>query len=183
MQTTAPGDSTDIRPGDSPRSDAGPVSVTPPQPLVPKQLSIPAIGVDAPVVPTGVAKNGDAEIPADGDVVGWYEYSEAPGSTTGSTVLIGHRDTDAEGPGTLFDLDMVSAGDLIAVNAGGRVLDYRVTTVRSVAKVSLPPSLFRREGPPQLVVITCGGAYISELGGYQENLYVKAVPARWRPAP
>ena len=149
----------------------------PPSSLIPKRLTIPAIGVAAPIDPSGVAENGDAEIPADGDVVGWYRYSDAPGSSTGSTVLIGHRDTDAQGAGALFDLDLVSAGDSIVVDAGRRALEYRVTAVRRVAKASLPASLFRRGGPPQLVVITCGGAYLPESGGYQENLYVKAVPA------
>ncbi|MFL6287603.1 MAG: sortase domain-bontaining protein [Actinomycetes bacterium] len=176
--TTAPGQPTRPPQADVSPNGARAASPTPSPPLVPEQLTIPAIGVDASVVRSGVTRNGDAEIPADGDVIGWYQYSDAPGSTTGSTVLIGHRDTNAEGPGALFDLDLLSVGDQIAVKAGRRTLGYRVTAVRSVAKASLPPSLFRRQGPPQLVVITCGGAYLPDAGGYQENLYVKAVPER-----
>jgi LPXTG-site transpeptidase (sortase) family protein len=146
--------------------------------LIPSRLEIPSIGVRAPVVATGVTKNGDAEIPADGDVVGWYEFGVAPGDAKGSTVLIGHRDTDAEGPGALFGLDLVSVGDDIRVSAGRRSFGYRVTEVRSVPKAGLPSSLFGRGDPPQLVVITCGGAYLPDAGGYQENLYVRATPTR-----
>jgi LPXTG-site transpeptidase (sortase) family protein len=144
--------------------------------LVPKRLEIPAIDVDAPVTATGVTANGDAEIPADGDVVGWYEFGSSPVASRGSAVLIGHRDTNAEGPGALFDLDLVSVGDEMRVRVGARTLDYRVTSVRSVAKAGLPSSLFRRGGPPQLVVITCGGAYLPDAGGYQENLFAVAEP-------
>jgi hypothetical protein len=57
-------------------------------------------------------------------------------------------------------------------------VDYRVVAVRSVEKSGLPASLFRRTGPPRLVVITCGGAFIPEAGGYQENLYAVAVPRK-----
>jgi LPXTG-site transpeptidase (sortase) family protein len=153
------------------------VSQAPAQ-VVPERLGIPAIGVDAPLVPTGVTKTGNAEIPADGDVVGWYEYGAAPGAPMGSAVLIGHRDTNAEGAGALFDLDELSVGANVTITGGNRTLAFRVTAVRSVEKAALPSSLFRRDGQPRLVVITCGGAFLPDAGGYQENLFAVAVPAK-----
>jgi LPXTG-site transpeptidase (sortase) family protein len=144
----------------------------------PTRLSVPSLGVDAPVVPTGVTRAGNAEIPADGDVIGWYEYGSAPGDERGNTILIGHRDTQAEGPGALFDLDLITEGATIAVAAGRSTIDYRVVAVRSVEKSGLPSSIFRRSGPPRLVVITCGGAFLPEAGGYQENLYAVAIPRK-----
>jgi LPXTG-site transpeptidase (sortase) family protein len=145
---------------------------------IPRRLTIPSLGVDSPVVPTGVTRAGNAQIPADGDVIGWYEYGSAPGDDRGNTILIGHRDTQAEGPGALFDLDLLTEGASISVAAGRSTVDYRVVAVRSVEKSGLPASLFRRTGPPRLVVITCGGAFIPEAGGYQENLYAVAVPRK-----
>jgi sortase (surface protein transpeptidase) len=144
----------------------------------PDRVEIPALGVGAPIVPTGVTKAGNAQIPRDGDVVGWYEFGSAPGAVRGNAVLIGHRDTDAEGPGALFDLDLLTPGATISVSAGRQTIDYRVIALRSVEKAGLPASLFRRTGPPRLVVITCGGAFLPESGGYQENLYAVAVPRK-----
>jgi LPXTG-site transpeptidase (sortase) family protein len=128
------------------------------------------------VVPTGVTKAGNAQVPRDGDVVGWYEFGAAPGDRRGSAVLIGHRDTQAEGPGALFDLDELQPGAPITVNQGGRVLRYQVGALRSTEKSGLPDSLFRRTGPHQLVLITCGGPYIADAGGYQDNVFAVAVP-------
>lgn len=143
----------------------------------PRTLTIPALGVSSPVVPTGVTGAGNAQIPRDGDRVGWYEFGSAPGAARGSAVLIGHRDTKAEGPGALYDLDALQPGDILRVSAGRTTLRYEVAALRSIEKAGLPNALFRRGGPHQLVVITCGGAYVPEAGGYQENLFVVAVPA------
>ncbi len=142
----------------------------------PRRVSVPALGVDAKVLPTGVTRRGNAQIPRDGDVIGWYEYGAAPGEPRGSTVLIGHRDTRAEGPGALFDLDALTPGARVRVADGKKSVTYRVVELRSIDKAGLPGSLFRRGGPHQLVLITCGGAYLPEAGGYQENLFAVAVP-------
>jgi LPXTG-site transpeptidase (sortase) family protein len=128
------------------------------------------------VAPTGVTPRGNAQIPRDGDVLGWYKYGAAPGDARGSAVLIGHRDTQAEGPGALFELDQLQRGALVRVAQGKKVVTYRVVELRSIEKSGLPSGLFRRGGPHQLVLITCGGPYLPEAGGYQENLFAIAVP-------
>jgi len=142
----------------------------------PVQVRLPALGVTAPVVPVGVASGGDVQIPRDGDLVGWYRFGARPGDPAGSAVLVGHRDTLKDGAGALFDLDDVAAGDPILVTTRtGETLRYRVTALQSLPKQQLPAErLFAREGRPRLTVITCGGAYLPEVGGYQENLVVTA---------
>jgi LPXTG-site transpeptidase (sortase) family protein len=95
-------------------------------------------------------------------------------------VLIGHRDTVAEGPGALFDLDEVQSGDPVVVRAGNRSLRYEVVSLRSIDKAALPDALFGRTGQPRLVLITCGGPYLPEAGGYQENVVVVARPVLGR---
>ena len=141
----------------------------------PRRVSVPTLGVAAPVVPTGVTGAGNAQIPRDGDVVGWYEFGAAPGDSRGSAVLIGHRDTEAEGPGALFELDQLRPGARIIVSRSGESLRYEVVSLRSTEKSGLPDALFRRTGPHQLVLITCGGPYIADAGGYQDNLFAIAV--------
>jgi LPXTG-site transpeptidase (sortase) family protein len=144
----------------------------------PVQVRLPSLGVDARVVPVGVAGSGEMQIPRDGDVVGWYRFGARPGDASGSAVLVGHRDTLDGGAGALFDLDDVAAGDLVLVTTRtGETLRYRVTALRSLPKQQLPAEqLFAREGRPRLTLITCGGAYLPEVGGYQDNLVVTATP-------
>ncbi|MCZ3390072.1 MAG: class F sortase, partial [Actinomycetia bacterium] len=163
----------------SPSSDgSAPAQIpgTEPESATPTRLTINALDVDATVVPSGVTQAGNAQIPPDGDVVGWYRFGSAPGDPNGSAVMIGHRDTEAEGPGALFDLDALERGDVITVRSGQLFYRYRVVALRSIDKDGLPDAIFRRGGPHQLVVITCGGAFISEAGGYQDNLIAVAVP-------
>lgn len=144
----------------------------------PTRLIIPSVGVDAPVDPVGVAPDGQAEVPRDGRRVGWYRFGPAPGAATGSAVLIGHRDTRAQGPGELFDLGRVAIGAEVTVQRAGRSpIAYRVVERRLYSKASVPLDLlFARDGAPRLTVISCGGRYLPSAGGYQDNLVVVAVP-------
>ena len=122
--------------------------------------------------------SGTAEIPPDGDDVGWYKFSATPGDPKGSSVFIGHRDTIAEGPGALFEMDQLRQGDRLLVTNHDATLVYGVTARSSFDKQALPASLFRTTGRHVLHLITCGGAYLPESGGYQENLVVTAVLLR-----
>lgn len=149
-----------------------------PRLATPTSVRIGAIDVAAPVVATGVTRAGNAEIPRDGGVLGWYEFGSRPGDRRGSSVLIGHRDTAAEGPGALFELDELEPGVVVTVGSDEATHRYRIVTLRSLDKDGLRPSLFRRGGPHQLVLITCGGAFLPAEGGYQDNLIAIAVPVQ-----
>jgi LPXTG-site transpeptidase (sortase) family protein len=140
----------------------------------PRRVLIPALAVDAPVDPVGVDEQRLVDIPGDGDRIGWYQFGVRPGESNGSAVLIGHRDTEAEGPGALFELDALVAGDEITVVTRTEQLDYEVVARQSFVKQALPSRLFDRSGPHRLTLITCGGPYLADRGGYQENLVVTA---------
>jgi hypothetical protein len=57
---------------------------------------------------------------------------------------------------------------------------YRVTSVRAYPKSELPTSVFRRTGPPRLVLVTCGGPFDAATGHYPDDVVVTAAP-RTRP--
>ena len=145
----------------------------------PARVRIPALGVDAPVDPVGVRGDGAMQVPADGDTVGWYRFGPAPGERAGSAVLAGHVDTRSGGIGVLFRLRTAVPGTRIElVTASGRRLAYRVTGRQAVVRTKLPDALFARDGPPRLVLITCGGPYDqARWGGYRDNIVVLARPA------
>jgi hypothetical protein len=129
------------------------------------------------VLPVGVTDDGQAEIPADVSRVGWYKYGSAPGDGDGSVVLMGHRDGVGL-KGALFDLPNVAVGSTIVVNdAAGVSHTYRVERNESISKQVVPlADLFQRDGPPRLIIISCGGEYIKAQGGYLDNVVVTAAP-------
>jgi len=144
----------------------------------PTTLTIASIAVSAPVEAAGVAPDGTVAIPHNAYHVGWYEFGPAPGDPTGSAVIVGHRDSRTQGRGALYNLGAVNLGDQVQIRlSDGKTLAYRVVERRLYLKQGLPwATFFTNQGPPRLTVITCGGAYDPNHGGYQDNLIVTATP-------
>ena len=64
------------------------------------------------------------------------------------------------------------------VDAAGTAHPYRVARVEHLQKATLDWLPYvTRQGPEQLVLVTCGGEWIEELGAYDENVVVVALPA------
>jgi sortase (surface protein transpeptidase) len=144
---------------------------------VPVRLRIPAIGVDAPVLPTGVQAGGALAIPPDPADVGWWAAGAFPGEPTGAVILAGHIDSAASGPGALFRLQQVRPGAAITVTANGHVYRYRVAALRAYAKNALPAAaIFGQQVSARLVIVSCGGPFDAATGHYLENIVAYAVP-------
>ena len=142
-------------------------------------VSIPALSVASYVLPVS-AFNGVMEIPEDISNVGWFIGSAPPGDSEGATLLVGHRDGVEDGKGAFYGLSTLSAGDLITVKTEfGEQLRYQVQSIDTVDKKRLPQiasQVFSTTGDPRLVLVTCGGSYVREAGGYQANVIVTATP-------
>ena len=153
-----------------------------PAPIVPAdpvRIRIPALDVTANVIPVGVDEANAMEIPEDIMKVGWYEFGPAPGSSSGSAVLVAHRDGRVQGRGVFYTLGALNVDDpIIVTDDAGKRLEYRVVARESIPKKKLPiEEVFSKEGAPRLTLITCGGYYDRDNGGYQDNVVVTAVPA------
>jgi Sortase domain len=150
------------------RPDVGPPVV--PEP--PTALAIPALRVQATVVPVD-SSSEILGVPADPAQVGWWNRSAPPGAASGSVVIDGHIDSAATGPGAFFQL----ADLLIITTTIGDRRNYAVTGRRTYLKANgLPPDLFATTGPPRLVLITCGGSFDHSTGSYSHNIVVFAAP-------
>lgn len=142
----------------------------------PVGLRMPSIGLDTTtVVSVGVEDDGEFEVPP-ADQVGWYRHGPAPGQQ-GSAVLAAH--IAAEGvDGAFRDLDQLDAGDRFEVldEAGGSQ-QYEVVGLGEFEKTRLPfEELFAKDGPPRLVLITCGGDFNPSLRSYESNVVAFALP-------
>ena len=129
------------------------------------------------MVPVGVAGDGVMRIPRDARRVGWYRFGPRPGGGAGSVVLAAHVDSRTQGLGVFYPLREADPGDRVVMTSDRRRWVYRVVARQPFRKRALPlEDLFRREGREVLTLITCGGPYLADAGGYQDNVVVSAVP-------
>lgn len=141
-------------------------------------LRIERLAVDAPVDAYGVnQRTGQMAVPDNVTDVGWYEFGPSPGEP-GSAVLAAHVDLAGSGPGVFFDLSTLTKDDeIVVLYADGTELPFRVVARTTYDKEELPLDvIFSRDGPPVLTLITCGGGFNSEIGRYDSNVVVYAVP-------
>ncbi|TCK26435.1 class F sortase [Pseudonocardia endophytica] len=147
-------------------------------PVVPAQLDLPARSVTAPVDPVGTDPSGGMVVPEQVRTVGWWAPGVLPGGSVGSAVIAGHVDSRAQGVGVLSVLPQLTQGEPVLVrDATGRTATFRVAARREYGKYDLPRDVFRRDGAPQLVLITCGGRFDPAARSYESNIVVYAVPA------
>ncbi len=144
---------------------------------VPVALRIPALDVEAAIIPAGVERNGDMEVPRNVNDVAWYKHGSAPGEP-GSAVLAAHVDLASQGPGVFYNLRTLEPGDVIYVTFEDGTSDTFRAEARTIyEKAELPvDTIFSRQGSPVLTLITCGGGFNRSLQSYDSNVVVYAVP-------
>ncbi|MCL6737609.1 class F sortase [Streptomyces neyagawaensis] len=140
-----------------------------------KTVSIPYLGIKAPVMELRLDREGRLPAPPDDrpKLVGWYAAGPAPGGP-GTAVVVGHRDTRT-GPAVFAALDMVKQGRVVEVRrADGRTAVYTVDAVKTYEKAHFPNELvYGTRKRPELRLITCGGVY-DRRKGYASNVVVFA---------
>lgn len=143
----------------------------------PARFTAGRVDINLPVRAYGVGKDGLMLLPETVNEVAWYAFSARPGATRGTTVLAAHVDTAADGLGPFANLRELRKGNEVTVSdAAGKIRRYRVTAVEKVAKSEVPlDRVFRRDGDPELKVITCGGSF-DRRDGYSDNVIVTARP-------
>ncbi|MGP9020959.1 class F sortase [Streptomyces sp. BR1] len=144
-------------------------------PSEPVRIRIPAIRVDAPVLPLGLAGDGSLAVPPPGksDSAGWYKDGTAPGAV-GTAVMAGHVD-DARGPAVFYALGVLKKGARVEVVRRDRgTAVFTVDAVEVFGNDGFPNRrVYGAVGRPELRVITCGGGF-SEASGYRGNVVVFA---------
>ncbi|MBB4901951.1 class F sortase [Streptomyces griseomycini] len=144
------------------------------QPLpyaVPDRVRIPAIQVDAPIMPVGLDAEGwvDAPPPQDPNLAGWFTGAVAPGEK-GTAVVVGHVDNH-QGPAVFYGLGALKKGQLVEVaRKDAKTAVFEVYGIEVFAKNNFPGDrVYASKGTAELRVITCGGAF-SEQNGYDGNV-------------
>jgi hypothetical protein len=143
---------------------------------VPTRISIPALGVRAPVVSVGKTADGSIAAPAldRPDQTGWYRLGVTPGER-GTAVIVGHVDS-ADRPAVFAKLGTLGRGKTIDVNREDRrIATFRVDAVERAPKTAFPADkVFGSTNRARLVLVTCGGAWVGGDVGYADNVIVYA---------
>ncbi|GAA2128706.1 sortase domain-containing protein [Nocardioides bigeumensis] len=153
---------------------AAATGATPRKPDVsPVQLRIPAIQVSTPLVGLGLHEDGTVEVPTNPDRAGWYELGTVPGQP-GSSVILGHLDS-LDGPAVFAELATLRVGQDVEVGlSDGTTVTFRIRRIATFANADFPADLVYAgsRGQTTLNLVTCGGEYDPDLGGYQANVVV-----------
>ena len=160
------------------RGDVASLVQARPAASAPVRVGIAALGIDAPVSPVGIdIAHGVLGVPPAIHRAGWWRDGAAPGARTGSVLIAGHVDRAGGGIGAFFRLREATPGERVTVRtAAGRTVTYRVVSVRNYLKSRLPTSVYSLKGRPRLVLVTCGGPFITSIGHYRDNVVLTAVP-------
>ncbi len=162
-----------------PKSPSGPVITGPVLPeSAPVRLSVPAIGVNTPLLRLGLNSDGTVQVPPLDDPdskAGWYDRSPAPG-TPGPAIILGHVDSAKYGPGVFYRLGDLRPGEHIDVTrADGTVAVFRIDAVRSYSKSDFPTlQVYGNIDHAGLRLITCGGEFDYDARSYENNIVVYA---------
>lgn len=145
-------------------------------PMTPVRVTVPAIGVDAPLVRLGLTSAGALAVPTKAMSAGWYTGSPVPGQV-GPAIIAGHVHWSGI-PAVFARLAKLTPGDrIIVTRSDGTTAAFAVDRVTTYAKTRFPTALVY--GPitvPGLRLITCGG-FDPVARTYDDNVVVFATLA------
>jgi len=140
---------------------------------VPLRVQIPVIAVDTTLMSLGLKADRTLQVPPSGFPAGWYTGAVTPGEV-GPAIIVGHIDWN--GPAVFYRLRDLTPGDTITVSrADGTKPRFRVIKVAQYSKDAFPTALvYGNTATPTLRLITCGGAFNTNTGHYEDNTVVFA---------
>lgn len=140
----------------------------------PTRIRIAGLALDDPLTRLDVQQDGHLAAPQDPRQVGWWSDGPRPGDQ-GAAVIVGHVDS-LTGPAAFYNISSLRPGDTITIDRADRTrVVFTVRALRLYPKDHFPDNqVYATTGPPSLRLVTCGGAYVHDQGGYRDNVVVYA---------
>lgn len=146
--------------------------------LGPQRVSIPALGIDARWIYTGIDAGGMKIPEPDPTVIGRLPPGQAPARMI---FMAGHVTWNAA-RGALYPLSGAQPGDVVAVTSpAGRTSQWVVQRMQLVRRAPIVPAGYLLPHAERtLVLVTCGGDVVDTPHGrvYADNVVVTAAPLR-----
>ncbi len=140
---------------------------------IPRSISIPAIGVNAPLETVAMDSQGRMDVPHDANDAAWYSLGYRPGEK-GSAVIDGHLDTVTGAPAVFWNIKNLQPGNTITVtDLKGKNYTFTVIKVANFPYDQVPmQQLFASNDKRRLHLITCGGTWDQGTHNYQQRTVV-----------
>jgi sortase (surface protein transpeptidase) len=143
-------------------------------PIVPTHLSIPSIGVDAPLEQVGLTADQAVESPSQWMDAAWYKLGYQPGAD-GNAAIIGHLDSTT-GPAVFWRVGQLQPGARVLIDDGATTLTFLVEGVATCPANQCPmQQIYGPSNTPRLNLITCTGDWNPQAKSYSERLVVYTV--------
>lgn len=140
---------------------------------IPTHLDVPSIGVSSDLLQLGTNPDGTAQVPPLGknSQAGWYTGSPTPGQL-GPSVIFGHVDSKAYGPGVFFKLGALTPGEQISITrADGTIAVFTIDKVVQYPKDQFPTiDVYGNTDHAALRLVTCGGQFDYSARSYEDNI-------------
>ncbi len=143
------------------------------KPDEPKFIRLPSIGTEGFIQNVGVDQNKQIAVPNNIYFAGWFVDSVRPGQK-GLSIIDGHVD-GRENEGIFKRLSNLEKGDRFDIELGdGSTRQFKVRSIDVVPTEQAANYLFSQDPAVvhQLNLITCGGNYNAEAGGYDQRIIV-----------
>jgi sortase family protein len=154
------------------RKRASAVNPAPLRRSLPLTVRIPAIGVDAHIIPLGLGPDDIVNVPplTTPMLTSWFDGGVTPGQV-GPAVLFGHVDSAVTGPAVFYRLGELRPGNLIYVTrADQRTAVFRVDAINLYSQDSFPDTaIYAATTEPVLRLITCGGQFDTQTHLYLDR--------------
>jgi len=142
-------------------------------PNIPVRLNIPIIGVDAPIIQTGLTANGAVGVPEGPKNTAWFNVGPKPGQS-GSAIITGHFGPWRDGSHSVFDnLYKLKIGDKIFVqDQKGQIFTFLVIDKKTYNANAKVPEIFNKTDGSYLNIITCSGDWLANEHTYNQRLVI-----------
>lgn len=150
------------------------------QMAAPIRISIPAIRVNAPIVPLGLNRDQTMQVPTKLGDAGWFRPGPEPGEQ-GAAVVVGHLNA-GNAPGVFANLRAVRRGAVIKIRRrDGTLVRFVARSMIQVPKNRFPTArVYARTKQPTLRVITCAGHWNPVTRRHPDNYIIFATILRSR---
>jgi sortase (surface protein transpeptidase) len=141
---------------------------------IPVRISIPAIGVNARVIPLGLNRDRTIQVPRNLNDTGWFRPGPEPGEQ-GAAVIVGHLASRSR-PGVFYRLRHLPVGGVIRVHLkGGDTVRFMARSMVRVPKNRFPTKrVYAHTKMPTLRLVTCAGRLNPSTGHHDDNYIVFA---------
>lgn len=137
------------------------------------RITIPKLGVEAPIVRVGINTAGQMMVPRNARDVAWLDQGSFPGPVR-NAVLAGHIKWSGV-PGSFNRIGDLASGDRFVVQFGERRLTYEVIWSCAFNRsTEFAEQIMGYTHEPSVTLITCGGEFDSAARTHTKRMVVRA---------